>query len=336
MQLALSIIFFFLGFGLATIVALQPQKARKDLDNFTSQLRHVTNGLKGKGLHPGDMEQSETAEEIIKRGADNLLTKEQLEEKYDMNAWQRLVYEEFKTTILAKGSGLKTFPCVYATMGYRAGDHRYVFLESDNPSEPRNVRIIAPALRAYLQVSKSLGPNTSLVIMGAPTEGSLKSVEEYNNEFFDMLRGLRIWDSKPWPKDIPQETLNEKWTFCFDGIPLFPVALTPAHQRRWSRHAPVPLVALQPKWVLDNLMSTPEKRKSATGKVRKLLAEYDQIDISPDLTQYGEEGTSEIHQLCLKDENETMDCPFDDFDKGGGRSSSSSSSRRSSMEETAA
>ncbi|KAG9559605.1 hypothetical protein KCU97_g17970, partial [Aureobasidium melanogenum] len=82
-------------------------------------------------------------------------------------------------------------------------------------------------------------------------------------------------------------------------------------------------------------MSTPEKRKSATGKVRKLLAEYDQIDISPDLTQYGEEGTSEIHQLCLKDENETMDCPFDDFDKGGGRSSSSSS-RRSSMEETAA
>ncbi|KAG9738047.1 hypothetical protein KCU73_g9831, partial [Aureobasidium melanogenum] len=129
---------------------------------------------------------------------------------------------------------------------------------------------------------------------------------------------------------------NEKWTFCFDGIPLFPVALTPAHQRRWSRHAPVPLVALQPKWVLDNLMSTPEKRKSATGKVRKLLAEYDQIDISPDLTQYGEEGTSEIHQLCLKDENETMDCPFDDFDKGGGRSSSSSSSRRSSMEETAA
>ncbi|KAH0263583.1 hypothetical protein KCU84_g21376, partial [Aureobasidium melanogenum] len=187
MQLALSIIFFFLGFGLATIVALRPQKARKDLDNFTSQLRHVTNGLKGKGSHPGDMEQSETAEEIIKRGADNLLTKEQLEEKYDMNAWQRLVYEEFKTTILAKGSGLKTFPCVYATMGYRAGDHRYVFLESDNPSEPRNVRIIAPALRAYLQVSKSLGPNTSLVIMGAPTEGSLKSVEEYNNEFFDML-----------------------------------------------------------------------------------------------------------------------------------------------------
>jgi len=75
MQLALSIIFFFLGFGLATVVALRPEKARKDLDNFTSRLRHVTNGLKGKGSHPGDLEQSETEEEIIKRGSENLLTK---------------------------------------------------------------------------------------------------------------------------------------------------------------------------------------------------------------------------------------------------------------------
>lgn len=246
-----------------------------------------------------------------------------------MDAWQRLAYEEFKTTILAKGSGLKTFPCIYATMGYRAGDHRYVFLHSDDPSEPRNIRLIAPALRAYLRISKSLGPNTSLVIMGAPTSGELRSVEEYNNGFWEMLRGLRISDNKPWPEDFPQQTQNEKWTYCFDGTPLFPVALTPAHQRRWSRHAPVPLIALQPKWVLDKLMSTPEKRASATGKVRKLLAEYDQIDISPDLTQYGEAGTSEIHQLCLRDENETQECPFEDFDKGG------ASSRRSSSAEEA-
>jgi hypothetical protein len=75
MQLALSIIFFFVGFGVATIVALRPEKARKDIDNFTSRLRHVTNGLKGQGSHPGDIEQSETQEEIIKRGSENLLTK---------------------------------------------------------------------------------------------------------------------------------------------------------------------------------------------------------------------------------------------------------------------
>lgn len=245
-----------------------------------------------------------------------------------MDSWQRLAYEEFKTTILAKGSGLRTFPCVYATMGYRSNDHRYVFLHSDDPSEPRNIRLLAPALRAYLRISRSLGPNTSLVIVGAPSEGGKKTVEEYNNSFWEMLRGLRICDSKPWPQDVPQDTENEKWTFCFNGEPLFPVALTPAHERRWSRHAPVPVIALQPKWVLDKLLSTPEKRKSATGKVRKLLAEYDQTDISPDLTQYGEVGTSEVHQLCLMDRNEQAECPYVDFDKGA----SPPSSRRTSLD----
>lgn len=247
-----------------------------------------------------------------------------------MDTWQRSVYEEFKTTILAKGAGLKTFPCVYATMGYRSGDHRYVFLNTDDPSEPQNVHLIAPALRAYLRLSRSLGSNTSLVIMGAPTDGDQKTVEEYNHNFWQMLRGLRICDSVPWPEDVPPETENAKWTFCFDGEPLFPVALTPAHQRRWSRHAAAPLVALQPKWVLDNLLSTPEKRTSATGKVRKLLAQYDQTEISPDLTQYGEVGTSEVHQLCLRDENTTINCPYGDFDKGG---SSPSPSRRTSMDD---
>ena len=245
-----------------------------------------------------------------------------------MNAWQRLVYEEFKATILAKGSGMKTFPCVYATMGYRSGDHRYVFLHSDDPSEARNIRLLAPALREYLRVSQSLGDNTSLVIMGAPSNNGNKSVEEYNNGFWEMLRGLRIWDSKEWPEDVPQNTKDEKWTFCFDGVPLFPVALTPAHERRWSRHSPTPLIALQPKWVLDRLLGTPEKRKSATGKVRKLLAEYDQIEISPDLTSYGEPGTSEVHQLCLLDENKTAECPYFDFDKG----SSPPASRRTSLD----
>lgn len=245
------------------------------------------------------------------------LSREQVETQYDMDAWQRLAYEEFKTTILAKGSGLRTFPCVYATAGYTAGDHRYVFLESDDLSEPRNLRLIAPALREYLRISRSLGKNTSLVIMGAPTDEGKKTVEEYNQGFWEMLRGLRIADQKAWPESIPQSTDNEKWTFCFDGEPLFPVALTPAHERRWSRHAPVPIVALQPKWVLDKLLSTPERRKCATDKVRKLLVAYDQTDVSRDLTSYGDVGTSEVHQLCMNDQNETVHCPYTDFDKGG-------------------
>jgi FPC/CPF motif-containing protein YcgG len=218
-------------------------------------------------------------------------------------------------------------------MGYRSGDHRYVFLHSDDASEPRNIRTVAPALRAYLRLSRSLGPNTSMIILAAPTPaGRVKTVDEYHDGFWEMLRGLRIWDRRPWPAEVPSNTRSASWTYCFDGVPLFPVALTPAHRKRWSRHASVPVVALQPKWVLDRLLCTPVKRASATGKVRRLLVLYDQVDVSPDLTTYGDVGTSEIHQLCLRDENETAVCPFDDFDKGG---STSVFSRPSSMESQA-
>ncbi|KAF2212824.1 hypothetical protein CERZMDRAFT_90674 [Cercospora zeae-maydis SCOH1-5] len=329
MQLAINVVIFFLGIYLPTLVASKPRNARQTfVKDFNRRVQSIVSALSGRA---NSEDAPDAEQEIGCADADSgrLYTKEQVESEFDMDAWQRIAYEEFKTTILAKGAGLKTFPCVYATMGYRSGDHRYVFLESDDPSEPRNVRIVAPALRAYLRMSKSLGDNTSLVIMAAPTDGESRSVDEYNHSFWEMLRGLRIWDSKPWPKEFPQDTHHEKWTYCFDGTPLFPVALTPAHQRRWSRHAPVPLIALQPKWVLDRLLSTPEKRESATGKVRKLLKQYDQVDISPDLTTYGEVGTSEVHQLCLRDENEPADIPFQDFDRGG---SSASFSRRSSLE----
>ncbi|KAK5946821.1 hypothetical protein PMZ80_000965 [Knufia obscura] len=296
-------------------VATNPGKSKSDVAGLWNFLRLMRKNVSCI-LDKNNAEQllPAPAEQTVKEKDGGLLSKEQIETSYDADSWQGLAYQDFKTAIMARESGLKTFPCIYATMGYRADEHRYVFLKSDNPAEPQNIRLIAPALRSYLSMSPTLGPNTSLVIICAPSEKE-KTVEEYNDSFWDMLRGLRITDPKPWPKDVPESVDSEKWTFCYNGEPVFPVMLTPAHMQRWSRHMSVPIIALQPKWVLDKLLSTPEKREAATGKVRKLLKEYDQIDISPDLTSYGQPGTSEARQLCLLDENETASCPYSNFDR---------------------
>jgi FPC/CPF motif-containing protein YcgG len=66
---------------------------------------------------------------------------------------------------------------------------------------------------------------------------------------------------------------------------------------------------MQPEWVIDNLMNAPEKRKSATNTVRGLLRDYDDAEISPDLSNFGAPGASENRQLALKDENKTSECP---------------------------
>ena len=230
-----------------------------------------------------------------------------------MGSWQRVAFEEFENTLLARERNSKRFPCVYATKGFRANDHRYIFLDSEDPSEPRNIHILGPAIRAYLHEAHNLGPNTSFVIICAPSE-TLSTVEEYNNRFWNFLRGLRIYDSKAWPEDVPANTSSDHWTFCFDGEPLFPIALTPAHEKRRSRYALNLLIAMQPKWVIENLMSTPEKRKSATGTVRGLLKDYDDVDISPDLGDFGTPGMSESRQLTLSDGDYTSACPYENFD----------------------
>lgn len=291
-----------IGFGLAILLDPSSRKQYSDLRTW----------LQSFDLRSCTTPKDEPAKSIEEDST--LLTKAQVDSKFETGSWQTLAYQDFKSIILAKENQMKTFPCIYATMGYRADEHRYIFLNSDDPSEPQNIRLIAPALKEYLHNSTNFGPNTSLVIVCAPSEQE-KTVEQYNNTFWSMLRGLRIIDAETWPKDIPGTIDNEKWMFCFDGQPLFPVMLTPAHMSRWSRHMSVPIIALQPKWVLDRLLGTPEKRDGATGKVRKLLKEYDQIDISPDLTSYGQPGTSEARQLCLLDVNETARCPFTNLDK---------------------
>lgn len=236
-------------------------------------------------------------------------------EELPEDGWQRQAYEEVKSILLARNPGAKKFPCIYATTGYRHNEHRYIFTHSEDPTEPRNIRLLASAMRVYLPQSHSMGPNTSLVMIHPTSESTRFSVESYQQKFWETLRGLRVCDLKAWPSDIPAETDAPKWAFCFDGVPWFPAAMTPAHEHRRSRYAPNFTIAMQPKWVFDNLFRTPEKRRAAVEAVRKLMPAFDEIEPSPDLSAYGTEGTTEAHQYYLLDENKTSHCPFVNLDQ---------------------
>lgn len=110
--------------------------------------------------------------------------------------------------------------------------------------------------------------------------GHSRAVQQY---FLGYAERATYHYSKSRPADGLEAVKSEKWTFCSDGQPIFPVMLTPAHSRRWSRHMFVPIIAPQLKWVLIRLLGTPETRKDTTGKVRKLLEAFDQVEIGPDL-----------------------------------------------------
>ncbi|KAF5343967.1 hypothetical protein D9756_011437 [Leucocoprinus leucothites] len=204
------------------------------------------------------------------------LTRAQVTEMYPEGTWQRTAYDDYVRVLLDEEL---IFPCIYATKGFKADNQVYVFIDSDDLSDPRHIR-----------------PNTSLVLL-AKQNPNPRTVDEYQTLFWKLLDGCAKVDKKPWPVDIPQTIDDAKWCFCFAGEPFFTVIQTPAHQQRRTRYAKGVTIVFQPKWIFDILFSSDAKRASALSKVRALLAKYDPIPVSPDLKNYGDEDSRSFSNI---------------------------------------
>ena len=231
----------------------------------------------------------------------------EVETLFPASTWQRQTYDGIVSVLNSKDP--VDFPCVYATKGFRSREHLYLFLSDPDLSSPDQVRQVAASLGSYLPRSRALGPNTSLVILSPITE-EIQSVEEYSRIFWNFLLSLAQHDRSPWPVEIPRQMDSPRWTFCFNGESVFTAALTPAHMARRSRYAPCFCVVFQPKWIFDILFATPERKVAAMKKVRDLVAEFDDVAISPDLKEYGQEDGRESLQYFLMDTNKSTECPF--------------------------
>jgi FPC/CPF motif-containing protein YcgG len=227
---------------------------------------------------------------------------------FPQGTWQRNAYEDYKAVLLDEEL---IFPCIYATKGFKSDDQLYVFIDSDDVSDARHIRTLAKGLSTYLPQARQLGPNTSLVLLAKQNDKNSRTVEEYNTMFWELLNGLAKLDNKPWPSNVPRDIDTDRWCFCFGGEQFFTVIQTPAHQVRRTRYAPGLTMVFQPKWIFDILFSTDAKRVGALAKVRTLLTKYDPIPVSPELKNYGEEGSRESKQYFLLDENVAAPCPYD-------------------------
>ena len=67
---------------------------------------------------------------------------------------------------------------------------------------------------------------------------------------------------------------------------------------------------IQPKWIFDVLFSSDKKRSHALQTVRALVKNFDSVAVSPDLKNFGEEGSRESQQYFLLDENVPTVCPY--------------------------
>jgi len=225
--------------------------------------------------------------------------------------WKKNAIEKFSTKMSDKE---KLFPCIPATIGFAKNQLRYSFI--GNPREASTVFELAEALSSYTEVSREIGSNTSLIVFYETPEDMKMAyrVEDYEQLFWKHLSGLRSIDPYDWPEDIPMDPHLPIWEFCYHGEKYFMYCATPAHKNRKSRHFDELMLAITPRWVLNEFNKSPNFAKGIKQQVRKRLAAYDSAPIHPDLNSYGAEDNFEWRQYFLRDDDTTLSkCPYHRF-----------------------
>ena len=226
----------------------------------------------------------------------------------ELKDWERKTLEKFSAKMKEKE---KPFPCIPATIGFNQNQLVYSFI--GDPRQESAAEELADVLGSYTKISREIGNYTSLIVFYETPEDMKKSysVEDYEQLFWENLSRLRILDSFDWPKEIPQDPHDPLWEFCYGREKYFIYCATPAHKDRQSRHFDGMMLAITPRWVLQEFNKKPKGAAFTQEKIRKRLAEYDTAPIHPDLNSYGAEDNFEWRQYFLRDDDTSLSkCPY--------------------------
>ncbi len=218
--------------------------------------------------------------------------------------WERASAQSFQRRMLDTET---PFPCIFGVDALRKATLRYSFIARNDD----RVRVLAGALRDFVELAPLLGIRTSLVTFFQDTDVP-RTVEEYREEFWELLQAVHDMDTEPWPADVSPDPEHEKWEFTFAGMPMFVVVNTPAHQRRASRHFDTLMVTFQPRFVFDDISEDTKQGRNARTIIRARLKTYDQVPASPLLGSFGADGNREWVQYFLEDDNSPVvsGCPL--------------------------
>jgi uncharacterized protein len=225
----------------------------------------------------------------------------------ELSDWQQDAISRFKD----KMTSPKKFPCIPATQAYALKQLRYGF--AGIPASDSSAVELAGILKQFSLQSREFGKYTTLVVF-FDTPAALveaNTVEDFELLFWKLLNQLNEIDEMKWPEHIPPDPEESEWEFCFHGEQYFMYCATPLHKNRDSRFFPYMMMAITPRWVLQEFNSNPAYAEKIQKQIRKRLELYDQIDAHPELKKYGTEDNYEWKQYFLRDDDTALSkCPF--------------------------
>ncbi|TYS47718.1 YqcI/YcgG family protein [Bacillus infantis] len=224
------------------------------------------------------------------------------------DCWEADALRAFQAKL---GNKKDRFPCIPATQGHALQQLRYGF--AGDPRDISSAGELAEMMREFTVHSRSFGSYTSLIVFFETNEQLAEqgTVEEFENHFWQQMNLLAERDREKWPAHIPEDPHDPLWEFCSHGEQYFMYCATPAHVNRQSRYFPYFMLAITPRWVLDEFNSAPERAAKVKSKIRDRLAAYDSIGAHPHLNSYGTENNYEWQQYFLRDDDSALSkCPF--------------------------
>ena len=230
----------------------------------------------------------------------------------ELMPWEKEALECFS---LKMKDQKKLFPCIPAVMGHNAGHLRFGFIGS--PSSSTSCVELAELLGQYGKKFHECGQYTSLIVFAKAWENTEDgTIEDAENEFWELLTRVRHQDQSPWPARIPEDPEQPDWEYCFGGIPYFVYCATPLHHNRKSRHFPYLMLAFTPRQILRHFNERPVQAAKIKKQIRKRLKDYDTVPAHPSLNTYGNKDNFEWKQYFLHDgQTERPSCPFHSLKK---------------------
>lgn len=221
----------------------------------------------------------------------------------DLPAWAKTSLAAFRETILNPA-----FPCMFASSSERRGQLAYAF--ADTAVADRDVDHIGRAITAWLESLRCLPQNEAdyhvLVIFTKPAKD--RSLANYAADAQALLTALHHRDSEPWPRDLPTDEDDPRWSFAFAGTALFANISTPANHIRRSRNVgPSLALVISPRDVFDRVAGPDEKGRRIRANIRRRTTDFDGgLPSAPwGTVAYGEGGVGmERKQYILPDDND--------------------------------
>lgn len=222
--------------------------------------------------------------------------------------WVARHWETFEASLTGERNGTP-FPCFFGAESVANGEPLYTTVPS--LTDPGALLRFRDALLEYLDAYLGRSGRTSLVAFFRPSE-DVSTEADYHEALWHLLNVLHVHDPEPWPENIPTETDDPHWEFCFGGEPMFPTCRAPFYDERQSRHSPVGLeITFQPRQLFDGITADTEAGQQARETIQGRLEEYDGVCPHADLGDWGVEGDREWPQYLFREDDEQSpdECP---------------------------